>query len=137
MYRQSLKKKLSEAALRKNLVGYERQFVSLFGGLPGEPVEGFETSADQSLYLSNSGSIQGILSPRSGNTADRVLKLPVEQPQPIAEELYLSVLSRRPTETETKEVAELLTGKTGAERTAMVSDLIWALMMSSEFRFNH
>lgn len=137
VYRQSLKKKLSEAALRKNLVGYERQFVSLFGGLPGEPVEGFETSADQSLYLSNSGSIQGILSPRSGNTADRVLKLPVEQPQPIAEELYLSVLSRRPTETETKEVAELLTGKTGAERTAMVSDLIWALMMSSEFRFNH
>lgn len=137
LYRNSLKQKLSEATLRKNLVGYERQFVSLFGGLPGEPVEGFETTADQSLYLSNNGAIQGILSPRSGNTADRVLKIPADQPALIAEELYLSVLNRRPEATETKEVAALLAGKTGKERSEMVSDLIWALMMSSEFRFNH
>ncbi|MEQ9066690.1 MAG: DUF1549 domain-containing protein [Gimesia chilikensis] len=137
VYRQSLKDKLSEAALRKNLVGYERQFVSLFGGLPGEPVEGFETTADQILYLSNNGSIQGILSPRSGNTADRVLKIPVDQPEQMAEELYLSVLNRRPDATETQEVAELLAGKTGTARNNMVSDLVWALMMSSEFRFNH
>lgn len=137
VYRNSLKKKLTEESLRKKLVGYERQFVSLFGGLPGKPVEGFEATADQILYLSNNQAIQGILSARAGNTAGRVLKVPVEQPEKAAEELYLSVLNRHPDQAETKEIVSLLAGKTGKERSDLVSDLIWALVMSSEFRFNH
>jgi len=137
IHRKSLKNKLTEASLRKKLLGYEKKFVTLFGGLPGKPVEGFETTADQSLYLSNDGAIQGFVTPRSGNTADRVVKVPADQPVKIADELYLSVLNRHPDQTETEEVAKLLQGKAGAERSQMVSDLVWALVMSSEFRFNH
>ena len=137
VHRNSLKKKLTEATLRKNLIGYERQFVSLFGGLPGKPVDGFETTADQILYLSNNQAIQGILSARSGNTADRVLKFPVEQSDKAVDELYLSILNRHPEPSEVKEMTSLLAGKTGKERSELVSDLIWALVMSSEFRFNH
>ncbi|MCH9653587.1 MAG: DUF1549 and DUF1553 domain-containing protein [Planctomycetes bacterium] len=137
IHRKSLKNKLTEESLRKRLLGYEKRFVTLFGGLPGKPVEGFETTADQILYLSNDGGIQGLVMPSSGNTADRVLKVPVDQPDKIAEELYLSVLNRHPDQTETEEVAKLLQGKAGVERSQMVSDLVWALVMSSEFRFNH
>ncbi|QDT41477.1 hypothetical protein Pan241w_15390 [Gimesia alba] len=137
VYRNSLKKNLTEASLRKKLLNYERQFVSLFGGLPGKPAERFEATADQILYLSNNQAIQGILSARAGNTADRVLKFPVEQPEKAAAELYLSVLNRHPDQAETKEVASLLAGKTSKTRSELVSDLIWALVMSSEFRFNH
>jgi len=137
IHRKGLKQKLTEASLRNKLVSYERQFVSLFGGLPGKPVEGFEATADQILYLSNNQAILGIISARSGNTADRMLKIPIEQSETMADELYLSVLNRHPDQIETKEVASLLAGKTGKDRSAMVVDLIWALAMSSEFRFNH
>ncbi len=137
IHRKSLKNKLTEASLRKKLLGYEKRFVSLFGGLPGKPVDGFETTADQILYLSNDGGIQGMVSPGSGNTADRVSKVPADQPDKIAEELYLSVLNRHPDQTEITEVKQLLQGKSGMDRTHMVSDLVWALVMSSEFRFNH
>lgn len=137
IHRKSLKNKLTEASLRKKLLGYEKRFVSLFGGLPGKPVDGFETTADQILYLSNDGGIQGMVSPGSGNTADRVSKVPADQPDKIAEELYLSVLNRHPDQTEITEVKQLLQGKSGVDRSHMVSDLVWALVMSSEFRFNH
>ena len=137
IHRNSLKDKLTEASLRKKLLGYEKRFVTLFGGLPGKPVEGFETTADQILYLSNDGSIQGFVMPGSVNTTSRVLKVPADQPDKIADELYLSVLNRHPDQTEIEEVSQLLKGKAGTERSQMVSDLVWALVMSSEFRFNH
>lgn len=137
VHRNSLKKKLSEATLRKNLLGYERQFVSLFGGVPGEPVKEFEATADQILYLSNDQRIQVILPARPGNLADRLLKIPADQSDQLAEELYLSVLTRHPAQDETEEVAALLAGKKGQDRAVIVTDLIWALLMSSEFRFNH
>lgn len=137
IHRKSLKNKLTEASLRKKLLGYEKRFVALFGGLPGKTVEGFETTADQTLYLSNDGAIQGFVRPGSGNTADRVMKVPADQPDKIAEELYLSVFNRQPDQTEIEEVSKLLQGKAGKERSQMVCDLVWALLMSSEFRFNH
>lgn len=137
IYRKSLKEKLTEQALRKKLVSYEKRFVSLFGGLPGKPVKEFEVTADQILYLSNDGAIQSFVSLRTGNTADRVLKVPADQSKKVAEELYLSVLNRYPDQVETEEITKMLKGKTGTERSQMVSDLIWALVMSSEFRFNH
>ncbi|MCA9019694.1 MAG: DUF1549 domain-containing protein [Planctomycetaceae bacterium] len=137
VHRNSLNKKLSEATLRKNLLGYERQFVSLFGGVPGEPVKEFEATADQILYLSNDQRIQGILPARTGNLADRLIKIPVDQPAQLADDLYLSVLTRQPLQAETEEVTGLLSGKTGKDRAEIITDLVWALLMSSEFRFNH
>lgn len=137
IHKKGLKTKLTEATLRKRLIGYEKRFITLFGGLPGKPVEEFQTTADQILYLSNDGQIQGLVNAGSGNTADRIVKLPIDQPDQIAEELYLSVLNRRPDQIETEEVTKLLQGKTGTARSQMVSDLVWALVMSSEFRFNH
>ena len=50
---------------------------------------------------------------------------------------FFHVDTRYPTNEERKEVAAFLRGKTGANRTKALQNLAWALLASSEFRFNH
>ena len=58
--------------------------------------------------------------------------IPVEKK---VERVYLTVLSRRPNPTEAAAVAAYLGHKDKAE--ALLEDVIWALLNTSEFRFNH
>eukprot|EP00913_Durusdinium_trenchii_P022822 g21426.t1 len=95
--RKSLGKKLTEEALHKRLVSYENRWVSLFGGQPGNPPEDFQSTVDQVLFLCNDKMMVSLISPRSGNLADRLSKIPADQPAKIAEELFIVVLSRKPT----------------------------------------
>ena len=50
----------------------------------------------------------------------------------LADELYLSVLTRLPDDEERREATEFL-----ARRPDGLADLAWALLTSAEFRFNH
>ena len=84
-----------------------------------------------------SPAIVGFLKPKAGNLADRLLKLPEDDPQQIAEELFLSTLTRRPTAEDVLDITGFLTGQTGEARALAVQELIWAAISSSEFRFNH
>jgi hypothetical protein len=54
----------------------------------------------------------------------------------IAEELYLSIYTRRPTEEERATVARYITDR-GNDRVAAIQELAWAMLASTEFRFNH
>ena len=54
----------------------------------------------------------------------------------IADELYLSVLSRRPTADEIAEVTDLLQ-RAGDKREVALKHLAWALLASTEFCVNH
>lgn len=135
--RRALGKKLTEEALHKRLAGYERRFVSLFGGEPGKPPEEFESSVDQVLFLSNDPLIANLLKPKPGNLTGRLLKLPAEKPQQIAGELFLSVLSRKPTKQDVADVTAYLKGQTGPKRTTAMQELVWAVVCSAEFRFVH
>jgi hypothetical protein len=135
--RQALGDKLTEAALYEKLVGYEQRFVQLFGGEPGHPREHFESTTDQVLFLANDPMVINLLKPRGGNLAERLLKMPEDNPQQIAEELFLSALNRRPTAEDILDVTGLLAGQTGDARSIAVQELIWATISSSEFRFNH
>lgn len=135
--RAGLGNRLTEVTLHKRLVGHEKRFVDLFGGQPGNPPEGFQSTLNQVLFLSNDPALLGLLKPKPGNLADRLLKLTVANPDAIAAELYLSILNRPPTPNETREITEYLDGGTGPARTEAVGDLIWVLVTSSEFRLNH
>jgi Protein of unknown function (DUF1553) len=133
--RQALGDKANEATLRAKLVGNEAPFVTAFGARPGQPEgQSFEATLEQALFLRNGELIRGWLTPRPGNLLDRLSKLP--QADAVAEELFLSVLTRRPTDEDRKDVAEYLQGH-AANRTAALGDLAWALLTSAEFRFNH
>jgi hypothetical protein len=133
--RKALGPKGTDAALTAKLAGNVAPFVKVFGTLPGEaPDDGFEATLDQTLFLRNGGLVSGWLAPRPGNLTDRLARL--KDAAAVADELYLSVLTRRPTAEEAKEVGDYLAGR-AADRTAALRDLAWALLTSSEFRFNH
>lgn len=135
--RQSLGDKLTEAELQKRVQAVENRFVALFGGQPGKPPEGFESTVDQVLFLSNDTLMQNLIKPRGSNLAARLLSLPADQPEAIAAELFLSALSRQPTAADTADVTEYLAGLEGEARTQAVRELVWAVVTSSELRFNH
>ena len=113
---------------RGNVAG----FTSLYGGSAGPGQDDFFASVDQALFVANGGSVIGWAG--GGLLIGRLM--PLTEPQAVAEEMYLSVLTRRPTEAEIAETTQQLTAR-AAERPAALRDLIWALVTSAEFRFNH
>ncbi len=132
--RRALGKGTTEAALYARLAANVAPFVATFGGQPGQGQSSFEATLDQALFLANGKLVRGWLAPRPGNLSDRLSQL--KEPDAIADELYLSVLTRPPAAEERKEVAEFLKGRT-TDCSAALQELTWALLTSAEFRFNH
>src|SRR5262249_56390524 len=94
----------------------------------------FEATSDQALFLANGPTVRSWLAPRSGNLTARLAALTGDA---VAEELYLSVLTRWPDAEERQEVAAYLAARAPARRAPALQDLAWALLASAEFRFNH
>lgn len=105
-------------------------FVKLFGGAAGEVQTDFFATADQALYFANGGTVCGWL----GTLAGRLTNM--EEPNALAEELYLTVLTRWPTTTEKVAVLKMLVEQNDS-RTNAIREMAWGLMTSTEFRFNH
>ena len=78
--------------------------------------------------------VQSWLAPGGDNLVNRLIKS--EDPQAIAEELYLSILTRRPTAEEVTDVQQFLTERKD-EKTLGVQEIAWALLTSAEFRFSY
>ena len=57
-------------------------------------------------------------------------------PEVIIEELFFGVLARKPTPSEKKAMIEIFTESMGNRRAA-VEDILWALLNTREFVFNH
>lgn len=110
-----------------------RYFLPTFSAAPGESDSAFRASLDQVLSLSNGFLLRDWLTPRPGSLTDRLNKL--ESVSAIADELFLSVLTRRPTTEEIQAVEDYLKGRN--DREIALQELAWALLTSSEFRFNH
>ncbi|QDT26396.1 hypothetical protein Enr10x_16970 [Gimesia panareensis] len=122
-----------EETLHTALQGNVTAFVRTFG-IVGAQTSRFDASADQALFLLNGTTIQAWLSPSGNRLTARLKKL--KQPAEIAEELYLSVFSRFPTETEIKQVSKFL--KSNPKYSDQdLQQLVWAALSSDEFRFNH
>jgi hypothetical protein len=77
--------------------------------------------------------VQKLLLPADGNLADRLVKH--DDPDGLADELYLSVLSRFPDDAEKEFVRGYL--KQQPDKPTAVSNLIWSLLASTEFCLNH
>jgi len=127
----------NEQTLYDKLVGYEQRFVQLFGGEPGKPPVTFEATADQTLFLANDPAITQMVRHKAANTVDRMLKLPADNIPAIAEELFLSTLTRLPTAEDLADVQAFLAGAPAEARPALMYELVWGTVSSAEFRFNH
>jgi hypothetical protein len=105
----------------------------MFASRPGEAQDAFTATLDQTLFLKFSPTIRGMVAVRAGNLTDRLIKL--ADADALADELFMSVFSRRPTTDERHDVSDSLKGT--KDRTAAITELVWALVASAEFRFNH
>jgi len=109
-------------------------FVAFYGAAPGQPQGDFFSTADQALFAANGDAINAWVAPAGDNVTDRVAKQ--KDPRAAAQELYLAVLTRPPSEDEASEVATYLAHRT-SDKAAAAQELVWALLNSAEFRFNH
>jgi len=112
-------------------------FLTLFGrsaratGMESERVN--ELAASQWLHMLNSGHIQAKL---QGGPKLRSIMASGRKPGEIVEELYLTVLSRFPTDEELKNAGEFSRSGVVKGRDIVV-DLTWSLINSTEFLHRH
>ncbi|MFT6620094.1 MAG: hypothetical protein ACJASX_003001 [Limisphaerales bacterium] len=116
------------------IVATTKRFIALFGGQAGLPQNDFFATADQALFLANDGTVRGWLRPSGENLSGRLLKM--EAAGTIAEELYLSILTRQPAAIELASVKDYLKAR-GEKKSEAIQELGWALLSSVEFRFKH
>lgn len=130
--RKALGKTVTDDALATRLAPNVAPFVRAFGN-PAGTAASFDATLDQALFLANDPTVRAWLAPRPGNLIDRLTAL--ASADAVADELYLSVLTRRPDADERRETADFLAHR--KDRIAALQDLAWALLASAEFRFNH
>ena len=105
-------------------------FIAMFGGGAGQPQDDFYATADQALFYGNGGTIHswaGVLAAPLSNQKD---------PKLLAEEMYLNVFNRLPTEEEINAVTTYLQPRPDT-RVPAIQEMVWGLLSSAEFRFNH
>jgi hypothetical protein len=92
-----------------------------------------EANLAQALHLLNSTDLQS----KVGNPAGRVAALLKGKGSDaeLIEELYLWSFGRKPRPQEQKDVLAYLAGQ--QDRKAALEDLLWALLNTKEFLFNH
>jgi len=93
-----------------------------------------KSSVVQALHMMNSDNLQGKLSNKNG----WVTKLAQSEKTnlQIIEELYLATFSRLPVQEE-RRIAESVLPEKGKDRQVPLEDLLWALINTAEFVFNH
>jgi hypothetical protein len=111
----------------------ERGYMIRFFGTPNTGTGDFQGGLQEHLYLNN-GPIGNVLVRGKGSLLDELCdkKSPVDA---RVERLFVAMLNRRPNEAEQKRFSEFVKG-TDTEETPW-REAAWALMTSSEFRFNH
>ena len=88
----------------------------------------------QSLHLMNSPILQTKLTSPKGRVASWVAS--TKAPAEVVREIYLAAYARPPEAAE-QEAALAHLGREGASKTEAVQDLVWALVNTAEFVFNH
>lgn len=131
--RLALGKNLTDAALNAKLAPQLPTFVRMFGSQPGVPEDSFLATLDQTLFFKHNAAIRTYISARPGGLIERASKL--TDSNAIADELFLNVFTRPATAEEKKDIAEVL--KDAKDKNAVLTEVVWAMVASAEFRFNH
>ena len=94
-----------------------------------------EPSLVQALHISNGDTIRAKLTAKDGKVESLAKG---DQPlYRVIEELYLSALSRYPTDDEVAKLLEATSNRAADKRRECIEDLFWAVLSSREFMFNH
>ncbi|MGY8771326.1 MAG: DUF1549 domain-containing protein [Pirellulales bacterium] len=124
------KSPLSEESLDE----LRQDFVAAFSNEAKDPESEFKASVKGALFLLNGDRYLQLLEPQDGNLVDRLSK--IGDSSELADEIYLSVLTRKPTQEEIKEVDDYL-AENSERRAVAIGHLAWAMLTSMEFYVNH
>jgi len=114
-------------------VGLEAKFVKAYANQSREPEDEIEPSLRAALFLLHDPALLALLKSEAGSLAERLGKM---ESKTIADEMYLTILSRMPSEQERGIVDRVLT-KAGDKKADAVGKFMWALLASMEFGTNH
>jgi hypothetical protein len=117
-----------------NLDNVLKLFRSVFAAQPGQSEDEFSPSVAAALFAENEGLLLDWLTLKDANLQARLAKL--SDARAVTEELYMSVLTRLPTEEEREAVTKYLEANAD-DRATSLREMAWALLASAEFRFNH
>ncbi|MCA9070272.1 MAG: DUF1553 domain-containing protein, partial [Planctomycetaceae bacterium] len=124
----------SEGKANEAYASLEKKFRAAFANEQREPELEVNATVKASLFLMNDEDVLGLLQPEPGNLMDRLGKM--DDFGQVTEELYLSLLSRLPTDEERAEVVGYLE-KSSNRREIAIRQVAWAMMSSVEFCVNH
>src|SRR5262249_48094596 len=115
------------------LPGAMKEFVERYFGEPTNGQGEFQSSLAEHLFADHAYQLRQMIARRKGNLADTLLDAKLSAEAKV-DRLFLSTLSRRPTAKEKELLLAHL--KSEGKPEALVQEAIWALLASSEFRFN-
>jgi hypothetical protein len=125
--------------VKENYEALEKQtstLIAAFTPLPGTDDSKIDPIVDHALYLQNNAKLVELLKAAPGTAFDRWSAF--TDPAAMAEDIYLSIFNRRPLADEAAEGARLVSAaKTAKDRAEALQPLVWGLLLSAEFRFNH
>ncbi len=99
------------------------------------PDEDFQVPVTEALWFSNNPWVEQDLFSGAGDRLIGYLKAIPEDPK-VVQAATRSILSREPTDEEQQALVEYLAGR-AERRESAIKQLVWALVSTPEFRFNH
>lgn len=129
-----LEQKAPSKVMTRNEDPVRRRFLDTFGsqGDQSDP----DTSVLQALTLMNGPLIGGATDPAKGTLLKSVQADGAEN-EKLLDTLYLATLSRRPTAEERTRLEQYLANGEPADLERRRGDILWTLLNSAEFRWNH
>lgn len=119
----------------KQVTLWESEALKTFGRIIEEPQEGLQVNVSEALILSNDAAILKMLGDK---LVVQLLKIGDRQQQ--VEKAIWTVLSRLPTADEVQTLSDYVARRAGPDGKQVqqgLQQMVWALLTSAEFRFNH
>lgn len=111
----------------------EKQAVELADSLDPESVD-FQSSTVEALFMSNNAATQALLAADKDNLTTRLGGL--QETRQLVTTAIQTIFSREPAEEELTRLTKWFEGRE-SDRPTAIAQLVWALVASAEFRFNH
>lgn len=126
----------SNILVRLSRFGIEQNFIQEYGDDTEDEVNNANETIPQRLLLLNGRLVDEQIRPDLLNSSAQIASMAASD-RAAVETAYLTALSRRPTERELEHFTKKLEGSRGDDRSRRVSDILWALVNSSEMGWNH
>jgi hypothetical protein len=120
------------------LVSYtgRNDFVRRYGDTGEDEFDGRGGTIPQRLLLMNGQVVRGRTKDDFFTAASQIAELAPDDDKAVLA-AFLTALTRRPNNEESKHFATRLTASSGKERKAQLADLFWSLLNTTEFSWNH